>query len=272
MNALTVPVKLALLDALHQVHGDDAVRAVVLTGSGKAFCVGQDLREHAALLDAGDPAPLSTVRDHYNPVTLLATMPKPVVAAVNGTAAGAGLGLACACDFRVGAQGTRWTTAFTGIGLTADSGLSWTLPRLVGAARATALLLLAEPFTTEQAFEMGLLTAVVPAEQVLPAARSSRPGCRSGRPWRTPRSSSPCGSRRPRPWPRRSRRRTGSRPGPARARTTRRRCAASWPSRRRCSPAARAAPAARGAADRGRPRPSARTASGTASPRRRRAA
>ena len=172
MNALTVPVKLALLDAVRTVAEDDRVRAVVLTGSGRAFCVGQDLREHAALLDAGDPAPLSTVREHYNPiVTLLASMPKPVVAAVNGTAAGAGLGLACACDFRIGAQGSRYTTAFTGIGLTADSGLSWTLPRLVGAARATALLLLAEPFTSEQAFEMGLLTAVVPPEQVLPAAR-----------------------------------------------------------------------------------------------------
>ena len=172
MNALTVPVKEALLAALRQVAADPAVRAVVLTGSGRAFCVGQDLREHADLLDAGDPAPLRTVGEHYNPVvTLLAGMDKPVVAAVNGTAAGAGLGLACACDLRVGAAGSRYTTAFTGIGLTADSGLSWTLPRLVGGARAAALLLLAEPFTAEQAFEMGLLTAVVPPEQVLPAAQ-----------------------------------------------------------------------------------------------------
>jgi 2-(1,2-epoxy-1,2-dihydrophenyl)acetyl-CoA isomerase len=164
-------MKESLLAAVREVHDDDRVRAVVLTGSGRAFCVGQDLREHAALIEAGDPAPLSTVREHYNPVvTLLATMPKPVVAAVNGTAAGAGLGLACACDFRFGATGARYTTAFTAIGLTADSGLSWTLPRLVGSARATALLMLAEPFTTEQAFEMGLLTAVVAPEQVLPAA------------------------------------------------------------------------------------------------------
>lgn len=172
MNALTLAVKTALLEAVTSVHDDPAVRAVVLTGSGRAFCVGQDLREHAAQLEAGDTAPLRTVREHYNPiVTRLASMPKPVVAAVNGTAAGAGLGLACACDFRIGAAGSRWTTAFTGIGLTADSGLSWTLPRLVGIAKATALLVLAEPFTAEQAFEMGLLTAVVPAEQVLPAAQ-----------------------------------------------------------------------------------------------------
>jgi 2-(1,2-epoxy-1,2-dihydrophenyl)acetyl-CoA isomerase len=171
MNALTVEAKLALREAVESASANDAVRAVVLTGTGRAFCVGQDLREHAALLESGDPAPLSTVRDHYNPVvTALASTPKPVIAAINGTAAGAGLGLACACDFRIGAAGARYTTAFAGIGLTADSGLSWTLPRIVGAGRAAALLLLAEPFTAEQALEMGLLNAVVPAEQVLTAA------------------------------------------------------------------------------------------------------
>jgi 2-(1,2-epoxy-1,2-dihydrophenyl)acetyl-CoA isomerase len=104
MNALTVEAKVALLEAVTSVAADSAVRAVVLTGSGRAFCVGQDLREHAALLEAADPAPLSTVREHYNPmVSALAAMPKPVVAAINGTAAGAGLGIACACDFRIGA-------------------------------------------------------------------------------------------------------------------------------------------------------------------------
>lgn len=172
MNALTVEMKTALLDIVREVHDDPSVRAVVLTGSGRAFCAGQDLREHAALLDSGDPAPLATIREHFNPiVTMLTGMAKPVLAAVNGTAAGAGLALACACDLRIGAAGSRYTTAFTGIGLTADSGLSWTLPRLVGAARATALLLLAEPFSAEQALEMGLLTAAVPAEQVLPATQ-----------------------------------------------------------------------------------------------------
>ena len=171
LNSLVVEMKTALLRAVEAVRDDDGVRAVVLTGAGRGFCVGQDLREHAALLEAGDPAPLSTVREHYNPViTALAEMGKPTVAAVNGTAAGAGLGLACAADFRIGAVGARFTTAFTGIGLTADSGLSWTLPRLVGAGRAAALLLLAEPFSAEQALEMGLLNAAVAPEQVLPAA------------------------------------------------------------------------------------------------------
>jgi 2-(1,2-epoxy-1,2-dihydrophenyl)acetyl-CoA isomerase len=171
MNALTLDAKRGLLEGVSAVHGDASVRALVLTGTGKAFCVGQDLREHAALLEAGDPAPLSTVREHYNPLlTALAGLPVPTVAAVNGTAAGAGLGIACALDFRIGASGSRYTTAFTGIGLTADSGLSWTLPRLVGEGRARALLLLAEPFTAEQALEMGLLNAVVAQEQVLEAA------------------------------------------------------------------------------------------------------
>ena len=171
MNALTLEAKTALLDAVTAVEGDSRIRALVLTGTGRAFCVGQDLREHAALIEAGDPAPLSTVRDHYNPlVSRLATLPFPTIAALNGTAAGAGLGLACALDLRVGAAGARYTTAFTGIGLSADSGLSWTLPRLVGAGRAGALLLLAEPFTAEQALDMGLLNLVVPADQVLAVA------------------------------------------------------------------------------------------------------
>jgi len=103
-------------------------------------------------------------------VTALADLPFPTIAAVNGTAAGAGLGLACALDLRIGAAGSKYTTAFAGIGLTADSGLSWTLPRLVGSGRATALLLLAEPFTAEQALEMGMLSMVVPPEQVLAVA------------------------------------------------------------------------------------------------------
>ena len=172
MNSLTLEAKVALNEAVTAVAADDRVRALVLTCSGRAFCVGQDLKEHAALLEAGDPAPLSTVAQHYNPlVTKLSQLPFPTIAAVNGTAAGAGLGLACALDLRIGAVGSRYTTAFAGVGLTADSGLSWTLPRLVGQGRATALLLLGEAFTAEQALEMGLLSMVVPPEDVLAVAQ-----------------------------------------------------------------------------------------------------
>jgi len=171
MNSLTLEAKVALNEAVAAVASDSRVRALVLTGSGRAFCVGQDLKEHAALLEKGDPAPLSTVTEHYNPLLLtLTALPFPTVAAVNGTAAGAGLGIACALDYRIGAAGTRYTTAFAGIGLTADSGLSWTLPRLVGAGRAAELLLLAQPFTSERALELGLLNELVAPEEVLPRA------------------------------------------------------------------------------------------------------
>ncbi len=172
MNALTVELKQALLSTLDDISRDESVRAVVLTGSGRGFCVGQDLREHAALLDSGSPTPLTTVTEHYNPMVLaLAGMPKPVIAAVNGMAAGAGAGLTFACDFRIAAHTAGFLLAFANVGLTLDSGVSWTLPRLVGAARATSLALLAEPITAEAALEMGLVNAVVEQDRVLPAAQ-----------------------------------------------------------------------------------------------------
>jgi 2-(1,2-epoxy-1,2-dihydrophenyl)acetyl-CoA isomerase len=171
MNSLSRTLKEALASALEEIARDDAVRAVVLTGTGRGFCVGQDLREHVDLLDANDPAPLSTVVQHYNPiVTTLATMPKPVIAAVNGMAAGAGAGLTFACDFRLASTNAGFLIAFANVGLTLDSGVSWTLPRLIGAARASALCLLAEPVTAESALEMGLVNAVVEPDRLLPAA------------------------------------------------------------------------------------------------------
>jgi 2-(1,2-epoxy-1,2-dihydrophenyl)acetyl-CoA isomerase len=170
-NALTVELKEGLLDALRRVGVDSRVRAVVLTGAGKSFCVGQDLGEHAELLRTDPAHALDTVRRHYNPVVLaLAGMPKPVVAALNGGAVGAGLGFALACDLRVAAEGATFATAFAAIGLTADSGLSASLVHAVGAARASELLLLGESFTAEQAREWGLVRAVVPADQVLDTA------------------------------------------------------------------------------------------------------
>ena len=162
-NALTVQMKQALLAAVRRVAADESVRAVVLTGSGKAFCAGQDLAEHASALRADAATALDTVADHYNPIVLaLAGMRKPVLAAVNGTCVGAGLGLALACDLRVAAESAKFATAFTGIGLTCDSGLSATLARAVGAARASELVLLGQPFTAAQALEWGVVGRVVP--------------------------------------------------------------------------------------------------------------
>jgi 2-(1,2-epoxy-1,2-dihydrophenyl)acetyl-CoA isomerase len=208
-NALTAELKTALLGALRQAASSPQVRAVLITGAGQAFCAGQDLREHAGLLgtDGPDeatpaagappsgapaartpagsasavgsppgpqppaaPAPLDTVREHYNPLVLaIRSMPKPVIAAVNGVAAGAGAGLAFACDLRIAAQGASFLMAFARVGLAADTGVSWTLPRLAGAGRAAELLMLAEPIRAPQAFELGLVNQVV-EDADLPAA------------------------------------------------------------------------------------------------------
>ncbi|WP_219470644.1 enoyl-CoA hydratase-related protein [Nonomuraea rhizosphaerae] len=171
MNSLTAEVKSALLDALRRAADDPEARAVLLTGSGRAFCAGQDLREHAANLEAGRGL-ADTVRAHYNPIVeLITTMPKPVVAAVNGVAAGAGASLAFACDLRVASEKAKFAMAFAGIGLAPDSGASWTLQRLVGPARAAELLLLGEPLDAARALELGVVTRVVAPGDVLKTAQ-----------------------------------------------------------------------------------------------------
>lgn len=170
-NALTVELKTALLAAVRELAGLHDVRALVVTGSGKAFCVGQDLGEHAEALRADPGTSFDTVTEHYNPIVLgLADLPFPVVAAINGPCVGAGLGFALTCDLRIAAAGLKFSTAFVGIGLTADSGLSASLAHAVGVSRATELLLLDETFTAEDAVSWGLVRAAVPVEEVLPAA------------------------------------------------------------------------------------------------------
>jgi 2-(1,2-epoxy-1,2-dihydrophenyl)acetyl-CoA isomerase len=167
MNALNTELKVALRDTLAAAAAEPSVRAVVLTGSGRAFCVGQDLREHIQNLTADPQACWTTVREHYNPITLsIATMPKPVIAAINGVAAGAGASFAFASDFRIMAEEARFSLAFTAVGLTADSGASWTLPRLVGRAKAAELLLTSATVSAEAAVELGLVTTLVPAPEV----------------------------------------------------------------------------------------------------------
>jgi 2-(1,2-epoxy-1,2-dihydrophenyl)acetyl-CoA isomerase len=170
LNALNTALKDDLLGAVTDVAGDTSVRALVLTGAGRAFCAGQDLVEHQQTLKNGESLH-TVVTKHYNPIVLaLATMPKPVIAAVNGTAAGAGAGLAFACDLRLASSSASFLLAFARIGLTIDSGVSWTLPRLIGSARASALSLLAEPVSAESALEMGMVNAVVEPDHLLPAA------------------------------------------------------------------------------------------------------
>jgi 2-(1,2-epoxy-1,2-dihydrophenyl)acetyl-CoA isomerase len=179
MNALDTGTKNALRDALRAAGSDDTVRAVLLTGNGRAFCVGQDLKEHVGILAAGGG--MDTVAEHYNPIaTAIATMPKPVVAAVNGVAAGAGAGFAFAADYRIAADTASFTTAFLGVALTADSGMSWTLSRLVGYGRAQELLMFPRSVKTEEALSLGLVHRVVPAADLAAEALTVARGLAQG--------------------------------------------------------------------------------------------
>ena len=171
MNAMNTEAKVALRDALRSAADDPAVRAVLLTATGRAFCVGQDLKEHIGLLmadrEAGTGQTMSTVKEHYNPIVrALADMPKPVVAGVNGVAAGAGLGFALAADYRVVADTAKFNTSFAGVALTADSGISWTLQRVVGPGRAADLLLFPRNITAQEAYDLGIAGKVVSAAEL----------------------------------------------------------------------------------------------------------
>ncbi|MEU9439381.1 enoyl-CoA hydratase-related protein [Streptomyces sp. NPDC048304] len=172
MNALNIQAKVALREAAESAAADTAVRAILLTAAGdRAFCVGQDLKEHIGLLAAdretGSGQTMSTVKEHYNPIVRALTgAPKPVVAAVNGVAAGAGFGFALAADFRVVADTAAFNTSFAGVALTADSGISWTLPRVIGPSRAADLLLFPRSISAQDALELGIANRVVPAAEV----------------------------------------------------------------------------------------------------------
>jgi 2-(1,2-epoxy-1,2-dihydrophenyl)acetyl-CoA isomerase len=170
LNALTVPLKEELLAALAAVTADDGVRAIVLTGAGRAFCAGQDLRERLE----PDAAPLETeIRVRYNPlVRALRGLPKPIVGAINGIAAGAGAALAFACDIRIAAEGASFLLAFGRVGLIPDSGATWLLPRLVGGAKAMELALSNEPLTAADAERFGLVARVVPGEALAAEAHA----------------------------------------------------------------------------------------------------
>ena len=162
----------ALRDAAQAAAADDAVRAILLTAAGdRAFCVGQDLKEHIGLLaadrESGSGGTMRTVRVHYNPIVRALTgSAKPVVAAVNGVAAGAGFGFALAADYRVVADTAAFNTSFAGVALTADSGISWTLPRVIGPSRATDLLLFPRSISAQEAYELGIANRLVPAAEL----------------------------------------------------------------------------------------------------------
>ncbi|RDI68069.1 enoyl-CoA hydratase/isomerase family protein [Nocardia pseudobrasiliensis] len=161
-NALNLAMKRELLEALSTARTDHGVRAVAITANGKNFCVGQDLGEHVASLGADPAHAMDTVREHYNPIVLaLNGIEVPVVVGITGACVGAGLGLALAADIRIAGERAKFGTAFTGIGLAADSGLSATLARLVGMGRAKSLFLLGDTFDAARAEQWGLVHRVV---------------------------------------------------------------------------------------------------------------
>jgi 2-(1,2-epoxy-1,2-dihydrophenyl)acetyl-CoA isomerase len=158
LNAVDAPTRAALLDALVEVGRDAAVRAVVLTGTGRAFCVGQDLAAAEELVDAH-----ATVAASYNPVVrAIGDLNKPVVAAVNGLAVGAGFGFALACDLRLAAESASFAASFSKVGLVPDSSVSWYLVRELGRARAFELAATGRSVPAAEAAALGLLNEVVP--------------------------------------------------------------------------------------------------------------
>src|SRR6478609_6412255 len=166
-NSFNLELKGALLAALGAAATDPTVRAVVITGAGRAFCAGQDLKEHLALVSARDPRVATTVQEFYNPLVLAVTgMAKPVIAAVNGAAAGAGAGLAFACDLRIASSSASFSMAFAGVALSADTGASFVLPRLIGQGRASRMMLLGEKVGAAEALRIGMVDDVVDDDEL----------------------------------------------------------------------------------------------------------
>lgn len=163
-NSFNRDMALALQGALDEVRNDDAIRCVVLTGAGKAFCAGQDLAEAT---DPEGPELEDIVAQHYNPIILrIRQLEKPVIAAVNGVAAGAGANIALACDVVLAAESASFIQAFSKIGLIPDSGGTYFLPRLIGLQRASALMLTGDKVMAPEAAQMGMIYRAVPDAQL----------------------------------------------------------------------------------------------------------
>ena len=168
LNAFIDPMFVELMAALKQIEGDPLARCVVITGAGKGFCAGQDLSSAKDRMANGDSSFGHHLRQTYNPlITRLMNIPKPIIAAINGAAAGAGMSLAMACDLRLAAESASFLQAFVKIGLVPDSGSSWLLQRLVGRTRATELMLTGKKISAKEALEWGLVNQVVPNDDLM---------------------------------------------------------------------------------------------------------
>ena len=171
LNSFNDEMHLALRSEL-EAASESSVRAVLLTGSGRGFCAGQDLGDRDPSKMDSPPDLSETLHKFYNPlVRLIRSMKVPVVCAVNGVAAGAGANIALACDIVIAAKSAKFIQSFSKVGLVPDSGGSWTLSKLLGEARAKAVAMLAEPIDAESAAEWGLIWKVVPDGELMEVAR-----------------------------------------------------------------------------------------------------
>lgn len=172
LNAFNDELTFRLQDALKEMERDNEVRCLIITGAGRGFSAGQDLQSRSISQEMGErPSLGDSIRRRYNPViSKIRKMEKPVIAAVNGVAAGAGASLAFACDLRVVAQEASFIQSFTKVGLVPDSGSTFLLPRLIGATRAFELMLTADKLPAEKAMELGIVNKLVPASDVMKEA------------------------------------------------------------------------------------------------------
>ncbi|HSZ05198.1 MAG TPA: enoyl-CoA hydratase [Solirubrobacteraceae bacterium] len=165
LNAWTAEMEHAYFALLEQCARDEDVRVIVVTGAGRGFCAGADMQELQAIGD-GTMTPSAEALER-RPQTFPQSIPKPIIAAVNGACAGIGLVQALMCDLRFAAEGAKLTTAFSRRGLVAEHGISWLLPRLVGPARALDLLLSGRVVFAEEAYELGLVNRVLAPDRLL---------------------------------------------------------------------------------------------------------
>ena len=171
LNALTRETTQALRKEVETAGRDPEVGAIVLTGAGRAFCAGADLKDANARAVAGDNDLGADLRTNYTPmIRAIRACPKPVIAALNGTAAGAGLSLALACDLRLAAAGAQLIVVFVRVGLVPDAGSLFFLTRMLGLSKATELAITGDPVSADDALRLGLVVSVVPPDQLMPAA------------------------------------------------------------------------------------------------------
>ena len=161
LNAFTGTMREELLDALRVAESDESIGAVAITGAGRAFCAGGDVESMASLQASNDTASFCKLLDAGRDVVMqIATMTKPVIASVNGVAAGAGCNLALACDYRIAAAGAKFSQSFVRIGLQPDWGGTWLLPRLVGRSRALEIMMTARMVEAAEALEIGMIDRI----------------------------------------------------------------------------------------------------------------